>query len=105
MAMRVSPGPLFIYESLILARRRQVYAGRTLFVLAVFLGLAMSWWSTDILSSPSTTAGAASTFKALASAGESFFYNLAGIQLAMVLLAAPAPSATTARAGSSPSSP
>ena len=31
MARRVGPGPVFVYESLIFARRRQEYAGRALF--------------------------------------------------------------------------
>jgi hypothetical protein len=33
MALRISLGPAFIYESLILARRRQVYTGRAIFCL------------------------------------------------------------------------
>lgn len=43
--MRIGPGPVFVYESLIFARRRQVYAGRALFVLALLIGLATGWWS------------------------------------------------------------
>ena len=45
MASRIGPGPVFVYESLIFARRRQVYAGRMLFVLAVLVGLWISWWN------------------------------------------------------------
>jgi hypothetical protein len=42
MANRIGPGPVFVYESLIFARRRQVYAGRILFVLAILAGLWIS---------------------------------------------------------------
>ena len=44
MARRIGPGPVFIYESLIFARQRQVYVGRVLFVLAMLAGLWISWW-------------------------------------------------------------
>src|SRR5438552_2026740 len=91
MALRVGPGPVFVYESLILARRGQVYAGRALFVFVVLIGLASAWWSADVGSAPS--GGAAATFQGLARAGEKFFYSLAAIQLAMVLLVAPAATA------------
>ena len=45
MARRVGPGPVFVYESLIFARRRQGYVGRALFVLALLAGLWISWWN------------------------------------------------------------
>ena len=89
MASRVGPGPVFVYESLLLARRWQVYAGRAVFVLAVLVGLWLSWWSVQSDSVPGATTGAAVSFEVLASAGERFYYSLAGIQLAMVLIAAP----------------
>jgi ABC-type transport system involved in multi-copper enzyme maturation permease subunit len=91
MALGVGPGPVFVYESLILARRRQVYAGRALFVFTLLIGLASAWWSADLGASPSV--GAMETFQGLARAGQKFFYALAAIQLAMVLLAAPAATA------------
>jgi ABC-type transport system involved in multi-copper enzyme maturation permease subunit len=81
MGRRFGPGPVFVYESLILARRRQVYAGRAFFVLAMFVGLAIAWYQ--------TAGGSAPTLKALARTGESFFNAIAGIQLAVVLLVAP----------------
>ena len=45
MSSRIGPGPVFVYESLIFARRWQVYAGRALFVLALLIGLWAAWWS------------------------------------------------------------
>jgi ABC-type transport system involved in multi-copper enzyme maturation permease subunit len=92
MAIRIGPGPVFVYESLIFARRKQVYAGRMVFVLAVLIGLWISWWNN--LNGPGRPVGSRpGTLQALARAGESFFYALAGIQLAMVLLVAPAATA------------
>jgi ABC-type transport system involved in multi-copper enzyme maturation permease subunit len=94
MASRIGPGPVFVYESLIFARRRQVYAGRVLFVLAVLVGLAVAWWSnlnSQVWGQPLGTRP--DTLQALARAGESFFHALAGIQLAMVLVVAPAATA------------
>ena len=94
MARRVGPGPVFIYESLIFARRRQVYAGRVLFVLAMLAGLWISWWNNVDAPGPGQPLGSRpGTLQALARAGASFFYALAGIQLSMVLLVAPAATA------------
>jgi hypothetical protein len=93
MALRIGPGPVFVYESLILAWRRQVYAGRAVFVFLMFLGLAAVWWSTGVESFASTGPDTAALFRVLARAGERFFYNLAGLQLALVLLAATAATA------------
>ena len=47
MANRIGLGPVFVYESLILARRRQVYFGRALFVFAVFIGLTTAWYDSS----------------------------------------------------------
>ena len=94
MARRVGPGPVFIYESLIFARRRQVYTGRVLFVLTMLAGLWISWWNNVDASGPGQPLGSRpGTLQALAMAGASFFYALAGIQLSMVLLVAPAATA------------
>ncbi len=78
MALRIGPGPVFVYESLILSRRRQVYAGRALFVLVVFIGLATAWFGTDSRSSPRvTTGGPGATLQRLALTGQKFFYAMA----------------------------
>ncbi len=94
MSSRIGPGPVFVYESLMFTRRRQLYAGRMLFVLAVLVGLSISWWNN--LNSPGigqqfdTGPGA---IEAMARAGVSFFYAITGIQLSIVLLVAPAATA------------
>ena len=94
MARRVGPGPVFIYESLQCARQRQFYAGRVLFVLAMVAGLLISWWTNVQTPWPGLPPGAQpGTLQALARAGRMFFYALAGIQLSMVLLVAPAATA------------
>ena len=43
MSIRLGPGPVFVFESLILARRRQIYAGRALYVLVMLIGLFLAW--------------------------------------------------------------
>jgi len=72
MARRVGPGPVFIYESLIFARRRQAYAGRVLFVLAMLAGLWISWWNNvDALGPGQPLGSGTGTLQALARAGAS----------------------------------
>jgi ABC-type transport system involved in multi-copper enzyme maturation permease subunit len=94
MARRVGPGPVFIYESLIFARWRQVYASRALFVLAILVGLWILWWNSVHAPGLGQPMGSRpDTLQALARAGVSFFYALAGIQLSMVLVVAPAATA------------
>lgn len=93
MSIRLGPGPVFVFESLILARRRQVYAGRALFVLVMLIGLFLAWQSAVPDSSLGMNGGAVLSIDDMASAGETFFCTLAGIQLAMVMLVAPAATA------------
>ena len=94
MAWRVGPGPVFIYESLIFARRRQAYAGRVFFVLALLAGLWITWWTNSQAPGFGQPLGSrADTLEVLARAGALFFYAMAGIQLSMVLLVAPAATA------------
>lgn len=87
MAVRIGPGPVFVYESLILARRRSVYVGRALFVLAILAVLSVAWWGT--VNGPA----GGGPLTVLARVGESFFGAMAGVQLAMVMLVAPATAA------------
>jgi ABC-type transport system involved in multi-copper enzyme maturation permease subunit len=94
MMSRIGPGPVFVYESLIFARRWQVYAGRGLFVLTLLVGLGIAWWNIvnePVFGAPVGTRPGA--LQVLAQVGESFFSAMAGIQLAMVLLVAPAATA------------
>jgi ABC-type transport system involved in multi-copper enzyme maturation permease subunit len=94
MSSQLGPGPVFLYESLIFARRRQVYAGRMVFIVAVLIGLWSAWWSNlnePVIGAPVGTRPG--VLQALAKTGESFFNALAGIQLTLVLLVAPAATA------------
>jgi ABC-type transport system involved in multi-copper enzyme maturation permease subunit len=78
-------GPVFVYECATAARRWQTYAVRAAF-LAILLGSLFVVWATKV--APAGPAGA--TLSNLAKVGESFFYAIAGTQLVLVLLAAPA---------------
>jgi hypothetical protein len=90
MARWLGPGPVFHYESLIFTRRRQLYLGRVLFVLAMLTALTIAWWNNVATPGPGQSLRTrADTLQALARAGEAFFWVLAGIQLSMVLLVAP----------------
>lgn len=91
MPRRWGLGPVFAYESLLNARRWQVYAGRAGFVLILLIGMAMVW----ITHKPDvwTPTGPMPTYRQMAVIGEKFFYALTGIQIALVLLAAPAATA------------
>ena len=42
MRGRISPGPVFVFESMLAARRWQHYAGRAVFVLAILITLAVA---------------------------------------------------------------
>jgi ABC-type transport system involved in multi-copper enzyme maturation permease subunit len=78
-------GPVFVYESATAARRWQTYAVRAAFLAILLISLAVVW-ATKV--APAGPAGA--TLSNLAKVGESFFYAIAGTQLVLVLLAAPA---------------
>jgi len=84
MKMRWGPGPVFAFESLIAARRWQVYALRSIYIGVLLLGLTLTWGPSDrILNSPAEAAAI----------GRLFFLTVISVQLAMVLLAAPAATA------------
>jgi len=84
-------GPVFAYESLLNARRWQVYAGRSVFVLLLLIGLAIVWIGRhSFLSTPGPRPA---VFQQMAKLGEWFFYAMAGIQVSLILLAAPAAAA------------
>jgi ABC-type Na+ efflux pump permease subunit len=91
MWRRFGPGPVFTYESLLNSRRWQVYVGRSLFVLALLIGMTVVWIGSE--PAASTWRGQGASFQALAALGEQFFYALAGIQLSLVILASPAAAA------------
>jgi ABC-type transport system involved in multi-copper enzyme maturation permease subunit len=73
------------------ARRRQLYAGRSTFVLLLLVGLVIVWVARIGLrfgTSPTWSA-----YELMAKLGEWFFYAMAGIQVSLVMLAAPASTA------------
>jgi ABC-type transport system involved in multi-copper enzyme maturation permease subunit len=85
-------GPVFAYESLLNARRWQVYAGRSIFVLVMLIGMTIVWFTKD--NNTGLPKGVVlPTYKQMAKLGEWFFYALAGIQISLVMLAAPAAAA------------
>lgn len=82
MRWRWGPGPVFVYECAIAARRWQTYAMRTLAAALPCIGLVLVWWGQ--LDDQSLT------IRGLAKTGQWFFFTLVSIQLTLVLLAAPA---------------
>ncbi|MHC5544046.1 ABC transporter permease, partial [Singulisphaera rosea] len=91
MAMRLGFGPVFVLESLINARRWQPYALRSLFALVMLIGMTIVWICMDSWSRSGVVVP--TTFQQMARIGEWFFYALAGIQVTLVMLAAPAATA------------
>jgi hypothetical protein len=91
MWTRLGIGPVFALETSLNARRRQVYEARALFVLLVFIGLIVVWFNED---TPNLALGSRlATIERMAKVGELFFYTLAGIQISLVMLVAPAAAA------------
>ena len=84
-------GPVFVYESMLNARRWQIYAARSCFVLLLLVGLAFVWVQNDTLTT--TPVQKPSLYQQMALLGEKFFYAMAGIQVSLILLAAPAAAA------------
>jgi ABC-type transport system involved in multi-copper enzyme maturation permease subunit len=91
---RWGPGPVFIYESIAATRRWQLYALRALFVFGLLAGLALTWFLASLERSyiNGNPAGPF-TVKDLALLGEVFYIAIATVQLALVLLVAPAATA------------
>jgi ABC-type transport system involved in multi-copper enzyme maturation permease subunit len=84
MRMRWGLGPVFAFESLITARRWQVYGLRSIYVGLLLVGLTLTWGPSD------------QTINSLADAaaiGRLFLQTVIAVQLAVVLLAAPAATA------------
>jgi ABC-type transport system involved in multi-copper enzyme maturation permease subunit len=84
--MHFGLGPVFIYECLANSRRRQTYALRVAGVAA----LLFSMWT---IATSRATPVAVSSWRDYAALGESYFYALIGVELALVMLAAPAATA------------
>ncbi|MFO0952863.1 MAG: ABC transporter permease subunit [Isosphaeraceae bacterium] len=90
MPIRWGTGPVFVYESITAARRWQSYAMRSLFVFALLICLWTVWQTTNAIPGVVTSQY---TLRELAQLGERMFYGVAGVQLSLVLLAAPAATA------------
>ncbi len=84
--MRSWLGPVFTYECLILSRRWQTYAVRAFAVCVLLATMAAIAWSNDSLS-------ASRSMSEFAVLGQSYSRGLLGVELALVLLAAPAATA------------
>jgi ABC-type transport system involved in multi-copper enzyme maturation permease subunit len=86
MARRIGLGPVFAFEWLVASRRWRGYALRSLFVLGLLISLGVVYQSrADRINGTS--------LRNQAAAGEAFFYGIVSVQLALIMLAAPAATA------------
>ena len=90
MPLRWGPGPVFVHESIAATRRWQLYAMRSFFVFSLLAALVLVWLAVSL--DDGQPVGSIS-IKALAHAGEYFFYAISTTQLLLVLLVAPAATA------------
>ncbi|MGO9465290.1 MAG: ABC transporter permease subunit [Isosphaeraceae bacterium] len=84
--MRIELGPVFACERSIASRRWQTYAARSFLVSALLAAMA------TVASAAAREVGQSSV-QHYAELGESYFYAMIGVELALVLLAAPAATA------------
>jgi len=82
MGMRWKLGPVFVYENLVLCRRWQMYAGRSLLIASLLIGLILVW--SMIVSSRGIT-----TYAGLASFGKVFSAAVLVIELVLALVLVP----------------
>ena len=86
--MRWGLGPAFFYECLANSRRWQTYAIRS-------AGVALLLAAIATIAMPNTTIDPRYALQKYAALGESYFYGLIGVELTLVMLAAPAATATS----------
>jgi ABC-type transport system involved in multi-copper enzyme maturation permease subunit len=84
--MRWGLGPVFVYECLANSRRWQIYAARSVGVAALMVAMTTIAVSQDAMFE-------ARSWREYARLGESYFYAMIGVELALVMLAAPAATA------------
>ena len=84
--MRWGLGPVFFYECLANSRRWQTYAIRS-------AGVALLLAAIATIAMPSTTIDPRYAWREYAALGESYFYGVIGVELTLVMLAAPAATA------------
>ena len=89
MPARIGPGPVFVYEWLTTTRRWQFYAVRAVFVAAILAGMM---FIVRVAQNP-TPPGQATSRAELAQYGQRFYLTIVSIELAIVLLVAPAATA------------
>ncbi len=86
MATRWRPGPVFEFESLMAARRWQIYAGRAVLVAGLLASLALVWLTQYV------GRGVHSVHE-VAQIGQAFYVAIMGVELVLVLMVAPAATA------------
>jgi ABC-type transport system involved in multi-copper enzyme maturation permease subunit len=92
MARPWGPGPVFVFESLVAARKWGYYAGRSAFALALLVALWFAW--VNLVEPIRARASSEGLNRAeLARLGEAFYQAIAGVQVSLILLAAPAATA------------
>jgi ABC-type transport system involved in multi-copper enzyme maturation permease subunit len=84
--MRWGVGPVFLYECLANSRRWQTYAIRSCGVAALLLAMGTIAWS-------HTATVEQNSWREYARLGQSYFYAMIGVELALVMLTAPAATA------------
>jgi ABC-type transport system involved in multi-copper enzyme maturation permease subunit len=84
--MRWGPGPVFIYECLTSSRRWQTFAIRSFSVTALLIAMTTIAWSSNAMLE-------GESWREYARLGEGYFYALIGVELALVMFAAPAAAA------------
>jgi ABC-type transport system involved in multi-copper enzyme maturation permease subunit len=84
--MRLGMSPVFIYECLANSRRWQTYAIRSIGVSILLVAVAT-------IAMSRSTANPANLWRDYAALGQSYFYAIIGVELTLVLLAAPAATA------------
>jgi ABC-type transport system involved in multi-copper enzyme maturation permease subunit len=89
MSRSLGPGPVLLYEAMTASRRWQGYALRALLMLAMLVALWVAWFTLREQVSPNVRA----LNRYMAQLGEHFYYGVAGVQLTLALLAAPAATA------------
>jgi ABC-type transport system involved in multi-copper enzyme maturation permease subunit len=85
----LGPGPVFVYEWLVTTRRWQLYALRAGFLTVITVAMSLAWPNLFWNRRPDQTV----SVQMMAYLGESLFELLNFIELALVLLAAPAATA------------
>ena len=94
MSSRLGPGPVFVYESITAARRWQHFAMRSGTVSLMLLSMSLlGFLLFGQLSGSQFGSTTNVPLKFLAGLGSYFYYAIAGVQITLVLLAAPAATA------------